>query len=258
MLQPDFPTPQHQQIAETVGVFFESQPQTDTILVVNSCARGVATVDSDVDMVIIVNEDTTLAQISQLESEWERWRSDQNFFTTFKESGRFRGLHLDIINGRYVPEIWDDGGGPDGFEVEIGNQIVYSAPLTSAGPRFEKLQKRWLPYYEQHLQENRHKMVSDACLYDLEHVPFYAKRGLLFQAFDRLYKAYQEFLQALFIGHHVYPLAYNKWIEWQLTHLLGLPGLNHQLKAVITIQQFDEKHLTAAAKSLTSLLSNHP
>ena len=43
-------------------------------------------------------------------------------------------------------------------------------------------------------------MVRTACVYDLEHALFFVRRGLYFQAFDRLYKSFQEFLQALFIA----------------------------------------------------------
>ena len=257
MNRPIFPTPQHQQIAETAGVFFVAQPEVDTILIVNSCARGVATADSDVDMAILVKEDVTESNRAKLEERWWRWQSDQNIFNEFKNGGRFRGLHLDIIDGRYTPEIWDDGGGPDGFELEIGNQIGYSAQLNSAGPHFQQLQEKWLPHYGQTLQQSRYTMVRKACLYDLEHVPFYADRELLFQAFDRLYKAQQEFLQALFIGRGVYPLAYNKWIEWQLTHLLELPELAIRLKSILSIEQLEAENLKSAAKRLEQLLKEY-
>lgn len=72
-------------------------------------------------------------------------------------------------------------------------------------------------------------MVRAACLYDLDHVPFFLERGLPFQAFDRLYKAQQEFLQGLFIARRVYALAYNKWIREQVVEWLDLPEVFDQL-----------------------------
>lgn len=257
MNQLAFPTPQHQQVAETAGVFFVAQPEVDTVLVVNSCARGVATADSDVDMAVLVNEDLTPSQITQLEAKWVEWNEGQSIFAAFQQSGRFCGLHLDIINGQYTPDIWDDGGGPDWFELEIGNHIAYSAPLGPAGRHFNRLQKHWLPFYEQALQHSRYSMAREACLYDLEHVPFYADRGLLFQAFDRLYKAHQELLQALFISKSVYPLAYNKWIEWQLTHLLNLPELTDQLRPILAIHCFEAQNLKSAASRLRQLVNDY-
>ena len=54
---------------------------------------------------------------------------------------------------------------------------------------------------------------------NLHHIPLYIKRGLYFQSFDRLYNAYQEFLQALFISRCTYPIAYNKWIREQVEEI---------------------------------------
>src|SRR5207253_3099325 len=52
---------------------------------------------------------------------------------------------------------------------------------------------------------SRLAMVREACARDLEAIPFLLNRGLYFQAFDRLYKAFQEFLQALFVARRIYP-----------------------------------------------------
>lgn len=253
---PDFPTPQHRQVAETAGVFFNSRPEVDTILVVNSCARGVATAGSDVDMAVLVGPGVSQPQISLLEAEWDIWRSEQTVLAKFEHSGRFRGLHLDIIDGRYQPDVWDDGGGPDGFELAIGNHIAYSAPLGQLGDYFQQLRTDWLPYYDHALQQSRCAMANQACLYDLEHVSFYAERGLLFQAFDRLYKAHQEFLQMLFIHQKAYPLAYNKWIAQQLKEVLNKPDLANQLRPVLAISQLSPSHLSAAADALLNLIED--
>jgi hypothetical protein len=75
--------------------------------------------------------------------------------------------------------------------------------------------------------------------YDLDHVPFFVGRGLYFQAFDRLYKAFQEFLQALFIARRVYPIAYNKWIHEQVAVRLGLPELYAQLPKILEITRLE-------------------
>ncbi|MFK7806063.1 MAG: hypothetical protein AB8G95_30820, partial [Anaerolineae bacterium] len=205
-------------------------------------------------MAILVSDGVSPQQIAKLEAEWLKWRDGQFIFADFQHSGRFRGLHLDVINGRYLPEIWDDGGGPDSFELEIGNQVAHSAPLSSAGPTFKQLQTKWLPYYDPVLQQSRYTMVYNACLYDLEHVYFYAQRDLFFQAFDRLYKAHQEFLQMMFIGQQVYPIAYNKWIAYQLRDLLNMPGLADTLRPLLAIQQLDARNLNGAANKLRALV----
>jgi len=85
------------------------------------------------------------------------------------------------------------------------------------------------------LRAARLAMVRDACQYDLEHVPFFLRRDLPFQAFDRLYKAQQEFLQALFIAQGRYPLAYNKWIHEQVVEWLGRPDLYERLSGLLSL-----------------------
>jgi hypothetical protein len=86
-----------------------------------------------------------------------------------------------------LPEPWDDGGGPDTFEIEIGNRIAYSAPLWEGGRAFADLRTRWLPYYGEPLREERLQMVNDACRLNIERVHFAVTRGLNFYGFDRLY-----------------------------------------------------------------------
>ncbi len=49
---PKFPTELHREVAELAGDFFSAHAQVDTILVVNSCARGRAVTGSDLDLTI--------------------------------------------------------------------------------------------------------------------------------------------------------------------------------------------------------------
>ncbi|MBI5297381.1 MAG: nucleotidyltransferase domain-containing protein [Chloroflexi bacterium] len=249
-----FPTILHEQMAEVAAEFFTSQPQVDTILVVNSCARGQATPESDLDMAVLVKPEVAQEEIRALEGEWAGHLSAHPLTAEYKKSGRFAQVHLDIITAQYVPTVWDDGGGPDYFEVEIGNQIAHSAPLGEVGTYFQVLKARWLPYYGDTLQQERMEMVRAACEYDLEHVPFFAKRGLPFQAFDRLYKAHQEFLQALFISRRTYPIAYNKWIREQVAVWLAAPQLYAQLPRILSIHDLENvSELETKAAFLRSL-----
>ena len=62
---------------------------------------------------------------------------------------------MDIIDGNYKPAILEPGEPGDSFEIEIGNQIVYSAPMNNAGPYFQQLQNKWLPYYDEELRSAR-------------------------------------------------------------------------------------------------------
>jgi predicted nucleotidyltransferase len=249
-----FPTLLHKQAAERAYEFFEPQPGVDTVLVVNSCARGQGIPESDLDMAVLMDPGMPDEEVSSLERLWRLELTENEVLRRFRASGPHAHVHLDVVRGKYNPETWDDGGGPDGFELGIGNQLAYGAPLHGAGPYYRKLQAQWLPYYDEDLRSQRLEMARAACLYDLEHVPFFIGRALYFQAFDRLYKSFQEFLQALFIAHRVYPLAYNKWIHMQVAEWLGLPQLYAALPPLLSVKNIESNELSEKAKDLKTLL----
>jgi hypothetical protein len=97
-------------------------------------------------------------------------------------------------------------------------------------------------------------MVREACARDLDAIPFFLGRSLYFQAFDRLYKAFQEFLQALFLARRTYPLAYNKWIREQVTELLSLPDLYEELPPILSVRSIESAELAQKADALRVLL----
>ncbi len=249
-----FPTLLHEQVAESAFHFFHSRAEVDTVLVVNSCARGQAVPESDLDMAVLLLPNMSEEGAAHLEAEWQHERSENKTLHDYLASSKLAHLHLDLIRGKYTPQVWDDGGGPDGFELEIGNQVAYAAPMHAVGEYYRQLQAQWLPYYPEDLRLQRLGMARNACLYDLDHIPFFVRRGLYFQAFDRLYKGYQEFLQAVFISRKVYPLAYNKWIRLQVEDWLALPELYRALPPILSVRNMESDELIEKAKTLTGLL----
>jgi predicted nucleotidyltransferase len=237
----DFPTPVHARVAQEAVDLFGGRRGVEAVLVIASCARGVAVPESDLDMVVLTSPEANRAT---LEREW---------------SVRTKPLtvHLDVVDGVYAPMPWDDGGGPDGFELEIGNHVAYSVALWEAGDAYRALRERWLPYYDDALRAARLAMVREACERDITAVTFYAGRELYFQAFDRLYKALREFLQALFISRRTYPVAYDKWIRQQMEDLLGEPALYDELASVLTMPKLGRAELIARADALRSLAERY-
>lgn len=250
-----FPTVLHEAAAETAWRFFGDQPAVDSVRVVNSCARGQAVAESDLDMIVLLRPGAPDEEASQLEKLWRDEMTSNQTLLQYRSSSPHAHVHLDLINGQYKPTVWDDGGGPDGFELEIGNHLAYSAPMHETGKYFLRLQSEWLPYYPEDLRRQRLNMAHEACQYDLDHVPFFVGRELYFQAFDRLYKSLREFLQTLFISRRVYPLAYDKWIRFQLETLLGLPDLYPELPPVLAIHNLESHELVEKAQRLAGLLS---
>lgn len=226
----------------------------DTVLVVNSCARGQAVLESDLDLAVLVTPTGTAQCVQDLEAAWLAFAAADPQVLEFRHAGRFTHVHVDVFDGQSGPTVWDDGGGPDSFEVEIGNRVAYAAPLGEPGWFFRELQARWLPYYDDDLRGRRLPMVRGACAYDLERIPFLLKRGLCFPAFDYLYKAFQEFLQAVFIARRLYPLSYTKWIHEQVVHRLALPELYRELPALLSVRNIESAEVGEKAVALHRLL----
>ena len=252
-----FPSDLHRQTAERIHDFFAAQPAVDTVLILNSVARGKATPQSDLDMGVFLAEDISPAEASRLATAWQLFKTTDESVLALGKHGRFCHVHLDFLNGRYEPETWDDGGGPDAFELEIGNQLAYAVPMGTSGPVYQHLQTIWLPYYADSLRQQRLSMVRHACLYDLDHVPFFTERNLYFQAFDRLYKAFREYLQHLFIVHRRYPIAYNKWLEEQVSARLGRPDLYVELVDLLDVRM-ETAVLNQRAATLRTLVEQLP
>lgn len=251
-----FPTKLHQDTAELINDYFSAISEVDTVLVVNSCARGQAVAESDLDLAILVKPATTANEVKNIDTDWHVYSATQPTILEYKQATPFAHLHLDIIDGNYMPATIEAGEPIDYFEIEIGNQICYSAPMGDAGNYFRELQKKWLPYYNNELRLQRLEMITNACHYDLDHIPFLVKRGLYFHAFDILHKAFQEYLQALFIAKATYPIAYNKWIHEQVVKLISRPDLYPRLPSILSITNIESHEINEKAKMLRELLIN--
>ncbi|MEO8763327.1 MAG: nucleotidyltransferase domain-containing protein [Ginsengibacter sp.] len=250
----NLPTELHRKAIEMICDFFAKENCADTILLTNSCARGKAIAESDIDFAILLKQTSPPEEIKALENKWVHFLQREPTLLKYRGSHRFAQIHLDFISGIYEASNWDDGCGPDFFEVEIGNHLIYSAPLTGEGEYFTSLRKKWLPYYSDAMQLQRLKMVKKSCSYDLDQISFLVKRELYFYAFDKLYKAFQEFLQALFISRKIYPIAYNKWIKEQFYEILSLPELYEKLPPIISVRDIESHELNDKSDILRSLL----
>lgn len=253
-LQETYPTLAHENAARAIVSYFLQLPETAAVLLVNSCARGRATPDSCLDMIVIV-EPELLAQHSQrLNENWLSFYKTDPHFTALAQAGRFAEVHLDIIDGRYtpIPRTIDDAA--DSFELEVGNHLAYSIILWEQNGYATQLKQQWLPYYPESLRQDRLAQIQNACRHHLAHIPLYTRRELYFAAFDRLYTSFQLFMQALFIAHRTYPIAYNKWIREQVEEILGLPDLYRLLPGVLEVRPFTSGIITSRAQELATLL----
>ncbi len=249
-LNPGYPSLAHEQAASAIVEFFTGRDGVDAILLVNSCARGKASRDSCLDIVVLTPESSP--GTAALAEAWERYYETDGVFEALRRAGKFSVVHLDFVDGRFQPGQLDED--LDWFEVEIGNYLVYAFPLWQRNDHWERLRAEWLPYYDEDLRRERLLAVRHYCLHHLDHIPLYVERELYFQSFDRLYNAFRGFLQGLFIARRTYPIAYNKWIREQVVDILGLPELYERLPRLFEIQRFESTELVDKARELRDLV----
>ena len=256
-LQAIYPTVRHGTAAEAITRFFTSNYDIDAVMLVNSCARGKATRDSCLDINILVKPDALKAQNKALEAGWAGFEESDASIQALKSAGKYSVVHLDFVDGVFTPYEQDEAAGPDWFEVSVGNLLAYSVPLWQDSDYLSQIKAQWLPYYNDELRAQRLTKVRWYCLNNLHHIPLYIERGLYFQSFDRLYNAYQEFLQALFIARRTYPIAYNKWVGEQFDELLNETALYKQLTHLFEIKHFESTEIADKALEVEALLEKY-
>jgi predicted nucleotidyltransferase len=256
-IQASYPTVEHERAAAAITEFFAGRLPIEAVLLVNSCARGQATRDSCLDIVVLTRPEILSIEREEWQAKWEAFDRTNSAIQAMVKVGRYSVVHLDIIDGVFVPEERDEAAGPDSFEVAIGNLLVYSVPLWQNSDYLAHLKRRWLPYYDEDLRQQRLCLVRQYCLNNLNHIPLYLERGLYFQSFDRLYNAYREFLQALFIACRTYPIAYNKWIHEQIVDILGMPELYARLVHLLEIKEFESTEMAVKAVEVEQLLEEY-
>jgi predicted nucleotidyltransferase len=254
---PAYPTREHARAAERITRFFSAREGVDAVLLTCSCARGKATRDSCLDIAVLVRPERVADRRAELDAAWGREYAGQSVYADLKAAGLYSHVDLEITAAQFQPGGHGWTTGADEFELEIGNLLVYSAPLWQGGGYWDELRARWLPYYGAEMRGERLEMVRGFFANNLGHIPPYVARGLFFQAFNRLYCAFGEFLQALFIQQRVYPIAYDKWVREQVAEILELPELYARLPRLFEIRQFESGEIAGKAGQLKELFDEY-
>ncbi len=258
-LKPAYPTLQHDRAAEAVTAIFSADAAVDSVLLMGSCARGKASPDSCVDMLVLSRPETLAVERERLEQLWMRHYPADPVFRDVLAVGAFSQVEVEFIDGSFDPGRHHHGwtSGADEFELEVGNHLAYSVPLWERGTYYQELRSCWLPYYGETLRQERLDMVLGYCRNNLKHIALYAPRRLYFQSFKRFYHAFEEFLQSLFIARRVYPIAYDKWVEEEICEILELPELYARLPHLFEIASFESQEITHKAEQLSELIEEY-
>jgi predicted nucleotidyltransferase len=249
-----YPTTEHENAANKFVEIFSKDSRVNSILLVNSCARGKATKDSCLDLVLLINN---LSEKEKIELDFKNLLKSVPEFIELKKAGRFSHIDLFITDGQITPNEREWESGPDEFELAIGNLFIYSFVLFDKKDYFLKLTKKYLPYYSENLRKKKLAEATKFFLNNIHHVQLYVDRELYFAAFDRLYKASQEFLQALFISKKVYPISYAKWIKEQLVEILGMPRLYSEFVQIHEINKFEGQEIAQKAEKLRKMFQEN-
>ena len=252
-----FPTPEHEQAAQTVIRIFQQYDNVHTILLTNSLARGQGITGSDLDMSVLLEPPLTDELEAAWDARWEQLYTEHPEFTALKQHGQHAWVHVDFFDGRFPYPTRDESAGPDWYEPAIGNRLHYAVPLWQRSDYLSQLQAQWLPFYSDELRHRRLAEVKQYCRSNLSYIPFFVERGLYFQAFDRLYNAFQEFLQLLFITHRTYPIAYNKWLREQIVDILHLPELYAELTQILAISHFESNEIAQKGEWIERLIDHY-
>lgn len=249
---PAYPTVQHERSAQAIVDFFRRQSGISAVLLVGSTARGAAVPDSCLDVTVLLQPGLSPTLRDQVEASWRAFYQAEPVFEAQRRLGAFTQVDLDFHDGLLDPTHHLHGwtSGADEFELEVGNLLAYSFPLWQSDGHYPDLKARWLPYYGEELREARLRMVLGCCSNNLAHIRPYVQRGLVFQAFKRLYHAFEEFLQALFIARRTYPIAYDKWVREQIVQILNLPALYPRLVKLFQIHELESRELEEKAAEI--------
>jgi hypothetical protein len=244
-----FRTTTHRRAAEVATAFLKEQPEVDAVLLVGSAARRVDANDLDLSAIVSASD-----QGPQVERKFAEFAASSPELLALNNLGQFVALDFHATDGDFSPRPRGWTSGPDGFELEIGNEVAYSVIVWQRDARVTKLRREWLPFYGDPLREERLTNARMYAVNDLDHVQLMLDRDEPFHAFHRLYIGFQEFLQALFIARRTYPIAYDKWVREQVEGILGLGGLYSELPEIIGIPGLDGERITQSAERLRTLL----
>jgi hypothetical protein len=233
-----FPTEAHRSLAAETAVALAGDPRVMAVCLTCSIARGVADSEADLDMVAF----TAREHVPALEAVAERHRAASPEIH----------FDLEISPGNLEPgqQGWTN---VDAFELEVGNYVAYARPLFERADAFQQLQARYLPYYEDALARSRAARFYEVTTNHADRMRRGLRRNSLFDPAERLRLGIQTFLAGLFVCRRVYPIDYTKWVEAQLTELLGLPELLPPLRGLFDIGPLDPQRLATRADALEAL-----
>jgi predicted nucleotidyltransferase len=233
-----FPTETHRALACETAVALSRDARVTAVCLTCSIARGMADRDADLDMAVFTAPEHVAALAAIVD---ERQRASSEIW-----------FDLAVSDGEVRPgeQSWMN---VDGFELEVGNMVAYARPLFERDGAFQRLRSRHLPYCDEALAVQRGERFREVTINHVHRVRRGLGRGSMFDPAERLRLGIQTFLAGLFVCRRVYPVDYAKWVEHQVTDLLGLPELLPSVRALFDVGPLDPDRLRLRAGELEAL-----
>ena len=165
-----YPTPEHQDAAEAIVEFFATTPEIEAVCLICSCARGKASRDSCLDILVLGRPEPMSIAQEKIQKSWDKFYTTDPVFQKLAAVGKYAHVDLEFSDGHFAPTEHYWVGGPDEFELIIGNYLVYSVPLHQKSNYLDELKAHWFPYYDEALRHDRLQMVRKYCLNNLDHM----------------------------------------------------------------------------------------
>ena len=124
-----YPSKEHEEASEAIVSFFSALQDVEAVILIGSCARGKATRDSCLDITVLVPPEVLSTKKAVLEQQWSNFYEEEAVFKKLRKVGKYSHVDLEFIDGNFVPKPRGWTSGPDEFELEIGNNLVYSVTL---------------------------------------------------------------------------------------------------------------------------------
>ncbi len=128
-----YPTPEHQGAAEAIVEFFTTIPEIEAVCLICSCARSKASRDSCLDILALGKPETMSTAQADIQKVWDEFYTTDPIFQKPAAVGKYAHVDLEFSDGHFGPTEHYWVGGPDEFELVIGNYLVYSVPLYQGG-----------------------------------------------------------------------------------------------------------------------------
>ena len=121
MLDPKYPTIQHEQAAEAIVHFYAASRVIEAVTPTCSCGRGKAGRDSCLDIARLVLAKVSATEGQSFERRWREFYGQEAIFNRLQQVGKYSHVDLDFFDGCFasVPHSWTSGA--DEFELEVRN-----------------------------------------------------------------------------------------------------------------------------------------